>query len=68
METDEMYKGFLNKAVDVGIPHIFEQGKLFFIKGIVIDVRDDFLVLKITDGIRKIPFADVIEIKVTEGY
>ena len=67
MNVNEVYKDFLNKVVDIGIPHLYLEGRLFFITGTVIDVKDGFLTLKIKDGIRKIPFSDIIEIKVSEG-
>lgn len=67
MNVREVYKDFLNQAVDIGIPHLYREGKLFFISGIVIDIEGDFLVLKIKDGIRRIPFGDIVEIRGSRG-
>jgi hypothetical protein len=63
MKAYEIYKGFLNKKVNIGIPHWFNQGKLFFFTGYVIEVNNEFLILKTSNGIRKISLSDIIEIK-----
>ena len=67
MDMIDYYKDFLNKAVDIGIPHLYQEGRLFFISGIVIDIESDFLILKIKDGIRKISLSDIREIKEING-
>ena len=67
MSMNEVYKEFLNKKVDVGIPHLYKEGKLFFLTGFVFDVKDGALFLKIKDGFRKIPFDDIIEIRPSES-
>ena len=59
----ELYKGFLNKYVDIGIPHDFLEHRLFYMSGEVIDINDNLLVLQGKKGIRKIFLSDIIEIK-----
>ena len=66
VNAKELYKGFLNQAVDVGIPHDFLEHRLFYMSGIVIGFDGNYLVLKGQKGIRKILLSDIIEIKETK--
>ena len=64
MSENATYNDFLGQFVNVGIPHYTRERRLFFITGLVTSVEDDFLILRIKDGIRKIPFSDIMEISI----
>jgi len=64
MSENDTYNDFLGQVVNVGIPHYTVEHRLFFITGLVTGVKDGFLILKIKNGIRKIPFSDIMEISI----
>ena len=66
MEINDFYKEFLGEIVNIGIPHYYKKNRLFYLTGLVINNKDDFLTLKIKDGMRKIPFTDIIEISINK--
>ena len=61
-----LYGNFLGKTVNVGIPNFVRKDRLFFVTGVVLDISDNFLTLKIKDGVRKIPINDVREISINQ--
>lgn len=61
-----MYNEFLNENVNVGIPNFTRPNRLFFITGTVIEIDESYLTLRIKDGIRRIPFSDVIQISLSK--
>lgn len=61
MIVKEYYKPFLGKIVNIGIPHHYLD-RLFFVTGEVLEVNDDYLILRKRDGIRQIELSDIIEI------
>jgi len=63
MNSTKLYEKFLGNTVNIGIPHLYQKRKLFYLTGLVIDIEGDFLVLKIKNGLRKIPFDDIMEIQ-----
>jgi len=66
MNVNEMYKDFLNKLVDIGIPNYTRPNRLFFVTGKVIEIDETYLTLRITDGLRKIPLSDIIQISLSK--
>lgn len=66
MSVTDMYEDFLNKRVNIGIPNFVIPGRLFFITGDVLSVSDGYITLKIKDGLRKIPYSDVIQISLSK--
>lgn len=66
MNVTEMYKDFLGKRTDIGIPNFTRPNRLFFITGTVIEVDESYLTLRIKDGIRKISLSDVIQISLSK--
>lgn len=64
-DMNELYADFLGKMVDVGIPNYNEIGRLFFFTGVILEISDEYIILKIKDGIRKIPVADIIALSLT---
>jgi hypothetical protein len=64
VKVNEYLNDFLGKIVDVGIPHRFESGKLFFLTGEVLDIQDGYLILRVKNGVRRIPFSDLREISI----
>jgi len=57
----EYCEPFLGKIVNIGIPHHYLD-RLFFITGEVIEVNDNYLILRKKDGIQQIELRDIIEI------
>ncbi len=62
MNKNTPYNDFLGKIVNIGVPHFHKEHRLFFITGLVTDVEDGFITLEIKEGIRRVPFSDIIEI------
>jgi len=58
---------FLGRRVDIGIPSFENSRKTFFITGTVLSVEEDYLLLETYKGIRRINFADIIEIQHETG-
>ena len=52
----------LTDLVDVGTKHLFLD-RPFFLKGIVLEITDQYLKLKLSDGYKIIPLEDIIEIR-----
>lgn len=61
MERQECLE-FLNEYVDVGTPHMFLD-RPFFIKGIVLEITEQYLKLKMSDGYKMLPLENIIEIR-----
>ncbi len=62
-DVDEnIYENFIGRTVDIGITHLYEKHRLFYITGKVLSVENGYLTLKIRNGYRKISFCDIIEI------
>ena len=58
----EIYKAYQDKKVCVGIPHWFNDTKLFFEIGNAIEVTNEHMILQTPNGIRKIPLSDIMQI------
>ena len=58
---------FLGKIVDIGIPHKYLD-RLFFITGELIDLKEDYLIIKKKDGVRQIQLKDIIEISLHKEF
>ena len=52
---------FLGKIVNIGTPHHYLD-RLFFVTGALLEVNDDYLILRKKDSIRQIELKDIIEI------
>jgi len=63
--TVNVFSKFLGKKVDLGIPNYNRSDRLFWLTGRLIEVDNDFLILKINNGVRKIPIDDVREISLS---
>jgi len=61
-----MFEEFLNKRVNIGVPNFLRPTRLFFITGDVLSVSEGYITLKIKDGLRKIPYSDVIQIIISK--
>lgn len=61
MIVKEYCEPFLDKIVNIGVPHHYED-RLFFITGKLLEVNDDHLILRKKDGIVQIQLKDIIEI------
>lgn len=62
----EVFEEFVGKEVCIGVPHRYEN-RLFFLTGVVLTVKSNFLILRIKDGIKQIPFDDIVEIRLKQG-
>jgi hypothetical protein len=63
MNLKDLYGDFILEIVNIGIPHYTEKNRLFYLTGLVIEIDSDFLTLKRNDGLKKIPFCDILEIR-----
>ena len=68
MSEKNLYEQYLKKTVNVGIPNYIHKDRLFFITGFVLDLDENYVILKIKDGMRKIPYSDIIEISVKKEF
>ena len=57
------FEVFLYQTCDIGVPHLVMPGRLFFLKGIVIEVDDEFLRLKLENGFKLIRLSEIREIR-----
>lgn len=64
MSENDIYNNFLGQVVNIGIPYYMKEHRLFFITGLVTNIDDKFLVLRVKNGIRKIFFSDIIQISI----
>jgi hypothetical protein len=62
-EGASLYEPYIGKFVEIGIPNYMDPNRLFIIPGTVLSVDDGYILLKIKDGFRKIPYDDVREIR-----
>jgi ferredoxin-fold anticodon binding domain-containing protein len=65
MIVKEYIEDFLGKIVDVGIPHLYEN-RLFYHTGELLELTDDFLILKKKDGIKQLQLRDIAEINLNK--
>ena len=54
---------FNGEYIDVGTPHYGIDNRLFFQKGILEEILDDCIKLKFKNGIKIIPFNQILEIR-----
>ena len=66
MQQAEIYKKFLGKHVDVGTPYIGDSSRMFFYKGKLLEVNDEYILLETKTDIRRIELYDVIRFKALE--
>jgi hypothetical protein len=59
----DIYKVYQDKKVCVGIPNWFDTTKLFYEVGTVLEVTNEYMVLRNDNGIRKIPLSDIMQIE-----
>jgi hypothetical protein len=52
--------------VDIGIPHYVIPNRLFYQKGILEEILQDEIKLKMENGIKIIPFEEIKEIRLLE--
>jgi hypothetical protein len=65
IDSNDIYE-FLNKKVDIGIPHINYPDHPFFISGIIKEIYDKNLKLQTKKGFRIIQLSEIIEIRYSE--
>ncbi|GAG16106.1 unnamed protein product [marine sediment metagenome] len=65
MIVKEYCEPFLDKIVNIGVPHHYLD-RLFFITGKLLEVNDDHLILRKKDGIQQIQLKDIIEISLNQ--
>lgn len=63
-ERDEILE-FLHKTIDIGIPRFEDNDRLFYYTGVLTEVTQEYIKLKLWDGIKQIPINDVIEIRLS---
>jgi ferredoxin-fold anticodon binding domain-containing protein len=66
MIVKEYIEGFLGKIIDVGIPHLYEE-RLFYYTGELLELTDEYLILKKKDGIKQIQLKNIVEINLHKG-
>jgi len=59
----DFFEEFKNEFCDVGIPHRFIDNRLFYYTGRVIELTDEFLVLKNSKEVKQISLKDIKEIR-----
>jgi hypothetical protein len=67
VSEENLFEQYRGKLVNVGIPNFVRKDRLFFITGVVLSVDEKYITLKIKDGLRKIPFQDIIEISIKKS-
>ena len=55
-------RAYLNKSVGIGLPHWVVPDKLFFYYGTIIEITDNFLLLKGKNGLKQIILQDINQI------
>ena len=63
----EYIKNYENKLVNIGVPHLVLDHRLFYHTGKIIEITNEYLTLKKNDSIKQIRLEDVIEIKENRG-
>lgn len=53
--------------VDIGIPHYVIANRLFYQKGMLEEILQDEIKLRLSDGVKIIPFTQIKEIRLLEG-
>jgi ferredoxin-fold anticodon binding domain-containing protein len=66
MIVKEYLEDFLGKIIDVGIPHLYEE-RLFYYTGELLELTDEYLILKKKDGIKQIQLKNIVEINLHKG-
>jgi len=56
---------YKDKNVVIGIPHLYEENKLFYYLGMITDLEEDSLRLKTKDGLYLISYSDIRAIKIS---
>ncbi len=65
MIVKEYCEPFLGKIVNIGIPHHYLD-RLFFVTGKLLEVSDDYLIVRKKDGVQQIELRDIIEISLSK--
>ena len=61
MIVKEYCEPFLDKIVNIGVPHHYLD-RLFFVTGELLEINNDFLIIRKKDGVQQIELKDIIEI------
>ena len=66
MIVKKYIEDFLGKIIDVGIPHLYEE-RLFYFTGELLELTDEYLILKNNQGIKQIQLKSIVEISLHKG-
>ena len=66
MEREDLLP-YTGEFVDIGIPHYIIPDRLFYQKGILEEIFEDEIKLKLDNGVKIIPLNQIKEIRLLEG-
>lgn len=63
---EKYVKKFINKKINVGVPHRTQNDRLFYRTGTAKELTNNFLVLETNHSVKKIPLQNIQEIELNK--